>query len=461
MINLRTGLLPHQQAAFDKLKGLKIGALYMEMGTGKTRTTLQIIDHRLERGKIKHVLWLCPCSVKKNLKDDITKHAGNALPYIAIHGIESLSSSIRLFELLKKYVSAAATMIVVDESNLVKNFHAIRTQRIIELAAKCKYRVILNGTPIARNEADLFAQWYVLDWRVLGYRSAYRFAANHLEFDDYGRVRRCLNTSYLTEKIAPYTYQVSKEECLKLPEKNYVYRGYVLTDKQQEHYDEITEHMIDMLDDARPETVYRMFSAAQAVISGMWVEVGRHLTTYPMFKNPMDNPRIWKLLDILKEIGNEKVIIFCKYSHEIKTILGLFPNSVGFYGEMNQKQRLQSLERFRSDAQYLVANKTCAGYGLNLQYCKNVVFYSNDWDWATRAQAEDRVHRLGQMSDVTLYDICAEYTLDRKILQCLHKKESLNDSVKREINKNNSVTQAKGRFRSWLKGELDDGKKRN
>lgn len=31
MINLRTGLLPHQQAAFDKLKGLKIGALYMEM----------------------------------------------------------------------------------------------------------------------------------------------------------------------------------------------------------------------------------------------------------------------------------------------------------------------------------------------------------------------------------------------------------------------------------------------
>lgn len=208
MINLRTGLLPHQQAAFDKLKGLKIGALYMEGGTGRTRTTLQIIDHRLERGKIKHVLWLCPCSVKQNLKDDITKHAGNALPYITIHGIESLSSSIRLFELLKKYVSAAPTMIVVDESNLVKNFHAIRTKRIIELAAKCKYRIILNGTPIDRSEEDLFAQWYVLDWRVLGYKSPYSFAANHLEYDDYGRVRRCLNTSYLTEKIAPYSYQV-------------------------------------------------------------------------------------------------------------------------------------------------------------------------------------------------------------------------------------------------------------
>lgn len=424
----------------------------MEMGTGKTRTTLELIQYRLSRGKIKHALWLCPCSVRENLRTDIIKHSDGAFAYIAIYGIESLSSSIRLYELLKKFVQAGDTMIVVDESNLVKNFKAIRTQRIIELASMCKYRLILNGTPISRNEADLFAQWYILDWRILGYRSYYGFSANHLEYDDYGRIRRCLNTDYLTEKIAPYTYQVSKEECLKLPDKNY-YRVYTyLTKEQEEHYDYVMDNMLMLLDERKPETVYRMFSAIQAVISGMYVDgFSTAITTKPMFSNPLDNPRIQKLLEIVED---KKTIIFCKYTHEIKDICRILPNAVPFHGGLNQKQRLENLKKFQKNAQYLVANKTCAGYGLNLQYCHNIIYYSNDWNWATRAQSEDRVHRLGQEHDVEITDICANQTLDVKILRCLDRKESLNDEIKREINSANNIKDAK--FRKWLKGELED-----
>ena len=462
-MKMLTDLYPWQRAGVDKLIGIRVGALYMEMGTGKTRTALEMVQRRLDAGKISHVLWLCPCSVRNNLRDDIQKHADGALARIAIYGIESLSSSLTLYEKLIKYVRAGTTMIIVDESNLVKNPKAIRTRRITELASACRYKLILNGTPVSRNEADLFAQWYLLDWRILGYRSFWSFAANHLEYDPVipGKVRRTLNTDYLIEKIAPYSYQVKRDECIDLPGKSYTQVSTYMTEEQSEHYENITDMMIEQLDERIPETIYRMFAAAQAIISGLFVEDKKgHFVTRPMFQTPMDNPRIRDLLDytsMLKE--GEQAIIFCKYTHEIEAILSVLPDAVPFYGKLNQKQRQKNLDAFRNGARFLIANKTCAGYGLNLQYCHHVIYYSNDWDWATRAQSEDRVYRLGQESEVTVCDIVASGTLDAKIMRCLTRKENLSDAIKRELENANDVCSARGKYRQWLRGELDENGK--
>lgn len=90
---------------------------------------------------------------------------------------------------------------------------------------------------------------------------------------------------------------------------------------------------------------------------------------------------------------------------------------------------------FAEESQFFVANKTCAGYGLNLQFCSYIIYYSNDWDYATRAQSEDRVHRIGQKKNVHIIDICAANTLDEKIISCLQRKEDLIESFRREIEK--------------------------
>ena len=118
----------------------------------------------------------------------------------------------------------------MDESNLVKNPFALRSIHITNIASRCPYRLILNGTPISRNEADLFSQWYLLDPRILGYKSYYSFAANHLEYDDNThRVRRVLNVDYLTEKISPYSVQLKKSDVIKLPAKRMTTRKFYLT----------------------------------------------------------------------------------------------------------------------------------------------------------------------------------------------------------------------------------------
>lgn len=465
-MKLKTELMPHQHAAVEKLIGIRVGALYMEMGTGKTRTALEMIARRLAAGKIDRVLWLCPCSVRRTIAQDIIKHADEIdVDRFQIYGIESLSSSLGLYVQLRAYVQCGTCMLVVDESNLVKNSRAIRSRRITTIAQECKYRIILNGTPISRSEADLFGQWYLLDWRILGYQSFYSFAANHLEYDPEmpGRVRRVLNTNYLTEKIAPYSFQITRAECFNLPPKHYDMVYTSLPFDQSAHYWAVVENMLAGIDEQIPETIYRMFSAAQAVISGMYVEDdGKHIITTPMYADPEDNPRIAHLLEVVEEkTPGEKAIIFAKYSHEIEAILESLQRKYGegcavpFYGKIAKTRRQENLARFSGGARFLVANKACAGYGLNLQFCRNVIYYSNDWDYATRIQSEDRVHRMGQEQDVRIIDICARHTLDEKIMRCLTRKEGLSDAIKREI-KHAEGNEARGAYRKWLYGEMGE-----
>lgn len=448
---LKTRLYEYQSKAVNKLSKLKVGALYMEQGTGKTRTALEIIKNKTDKSKAEVILWLCPCSVKNNLKEDIIKHTGD-LPTknnIIIRGIESLSSSDRLYLQLLELVKNYKVYLIVDESNLVKNKLAIRTERIITIASFCKYKMILNGTPISKNEADLFAQWYILDWRILGYKSFYSFAANHLEYKKVrlpsGRevttdqIIKVLNVSYLTEKIAPYMYQIKKDEVLKeLKPKEYHMRYFCLDDLQEEEYGLTKELFLFNVVDWRSETIFKLFSALQHITSGKRVLSApeKRMRTEKMYTWE-NNPRIQCLKRVIEEIGNYKCIIFAKYQDEINDIALLLQSEnksyIEFTGKISQKKRQENREKFKNNVQFMLANKQCGAYGLNLQFCHNIIFYSNDFDLATRLQAEDRVHRIGQERTVNIYDICCKYTIDVFIANCLQNKSNLLDSFKKQI----------------------------
>lgn len=461
MKKLNNSLLPHQMAAVEKLIKLKVGALFMEQGTGKTITTLEIARVRIEKGKIEHIIWLCPCSVKSNLQREIVKQCPyEMLEKFTICGIETLSTSIRAITYLMEMAANKKSFLVVDESLLIKNPMAYRTEHINRIGELCPYRIILNGTPVSKNEADLFSQFYLLDWRILGYKSYWSFAANHLEYDDYGKIRRVLNKDYLTDKIAPYSIQISKEECIRLPDKQERNVYFDLAYNQYIHYQEVKYDFLSLeaLYAYDTAVIYRTFNALQQVASGRKIvsSANKPIKHNSFFKNPIENPRIQLLLDILREINIEKTIIWCKFTHEIQDIKQVL-TSCGykvslFYGELSQKKRQNAIKQFENESQILIANKTCAGFGLNLQFCHNLIYYNNDWNWATRVQSEDRVHRIGQNNKVTVWNICADCTIDERILKCLGNKESMVDEFKRHLSNKN--------FADWIDGkeikELND-----
>lgn len=434
----------------------------MEMGTGKTRTAFELIAERIKAGKVAQVLWLCPCTVKSAIQEEIRFHIEDGEDVFRIAGIESLSQSDRLYFKLLNYVAAAFTFLVVDESNLVKNHFAKRTERIEAIAELCPYRLILNGTPISKSEADLFAQWYILDKRILGYNSFWSFAANHIEYDEYRKPRRCLNVDYLSQKIAPYTYSISKDECnLKLPKKTCSFEGFNLTEAQDYHYNVVKDTLLSEVDEFDSTTIYRLFTGLQLVCSGKFITHIKPLQSRPFFEDPFGNPRIQKLLDVLDYCNDDKIIIWHKFKHEINEVRTVLcsvygPDSIAeMHGGIRLRDRPKQIELFRSKVRFLLAHKTCGGYGLNLQFCSRAIYYSNDFNWATRAQSEDRVHRIGQTKAVRLTDIYAYSKVDRRILNNLWSKESLADAFKSELKKNRNMS-------DWIDciGENDHDKDR-
>lgn len=474
---LKTKLLWYQKAAFDKLSNFRIGALFIEQGGGKTRTALEFVRDRLDRGLIDQTLWLCPCNTKENLKEDIIRHCGEMPDNIIIVGLESIGGSDRIYLTVRELVQRRRTFLIVDESLMVKNFFAKRTKRIIDIASFCPFRMLLNGTPVSKTEADLFAQWYILDKRVLGYDSYYSFAANHLEYreikDANGRkvrtnqISHVLDVDYLTAKIAPYTYQIKKSECVQLPPKRYFDRCFYMTMEQKQAYAETREEFLMNVDELRSDTIYKLFTALQHVASGRYVTspAPARMRTKNMFDDIMDNPRIRCLDDLMDDIGGEKVIIFAKYQEEVNEISELLDRKgishVEYTGRIKNRERQENRQAFRDDVQVLIANKQCGAYGLNLQFCHNLIFYDNDFDFATRAQAEDRVHRLGQDHEVHIYDIVANDTIDEFISKNLGKKSNMLEAMKRYIKKYKNMTADKimeSLPESEIKGKIRESK---
>ena len=57
-----------QELAFEKLSKLKVGALFMEMGTGKTKVALDLIASK--KDKVDYILWICPFSIKNEIEQE-------------------------------------------------------------------------------------------------------------------------------------------------------------------------------------------------------------------------------------------------------------------------------------------------------------------------------------------------------------------------------------------------------
>lgn len=121
--------MPHQKDALAFLCKKKIGALFADVGTGKTKIAISLAESRFIAGKIRSVLVFCPVSTIFNFQKEVEKFG--KYPKLQWHyvGIESMSSSIRAYNKAMRY-SDPDTMIIIDESHMVKTPYANRSRHI-------------------------------------------------------------------------------------------------------------------------------------------------------------------------------------------------------------------------------------------------------------------------------------------------------------------------------------------
>ena len=441
---IKTGLMIHQVPAVEKMMPSRVGALFMDMGTGKTRTAIEVIHRR--QARITRVIWFCPVSLKETVRHEILKHTDSSPSDIHVFdektnskniptamwyvvGIESMSLSSRVIMTIAAMVTTT-TCVIVDESSYIKGHHSARTCWITKLSKKARYRMILTGTPISQGVVDLFAQFRFLSPKILGYNSFYSFANNHLEYSERfkGMIVRAHNTEYLAAKIKPYTYQITKDECLDLPEKLYESRYFEMTGEQRMWYEHAKTETLDAIDDWDSYAIFQLFLKLQQIVCGFYNELNHEF----------EHHRINRLIDIVHQIPvQEKIIIWCKYEHDIHAITDAMgaDQVAQFYGKVNVKNREKAIASFRAHKRFFLSTESCGGHGLTLNEANHVIFYNNGFKYAERMQAEDRCHRIGQHKPVTYIDIVCENSIDERIMDSIYNKGSVVDDFKKEVNK--------------------------
>lgn len=454
IFNVTTELLTHQKHAICKIVRSRVGALFMEMGTGKSLTAIALAHFRQKR--LRNVVWFAPVSLKETVRHEILKHTDTPADQVVVFdhktnirtiprdrawyvvGTESMSRSARL-KLTANSIIWSNSMVIVDESTYIKGHRSARTCWITDISQKARYRLILTGTPLTQGVVDLFAQMRFLSPKILGYASFYSFARNHLEYSDRfpGMIVAAHNVEWLAAKVQPYVYQVTKEECLDLPPKIYESCYFSMTWEQRVLYEQTKHEILLDIDYDRFEsyTLFRLFTALQKIVSGYYTDEDGSIIA-------LAHERTNMLLYAVEKIPeNEKVIVWAKYIYDIKAIRASIDarfgdgSSVLFFGGLKEKDRSDAVENWkRQDGpRFFVATPSCAGHGLTLNEACHAIFYNNGFKYSERVQAEDRCHRLGQDRKVLYVDLCCSDSIDERIANSLARKENVVSSFKEQV----------------------------
>ena len=180
-------LWAHQVQAIKAGLALRDLGLFFEMGTGKTRTMIEILRRKYaEKGQLRKTLILAPVIVCENWKQEfkmyskvpqgeivvLTKSGSKRVSEFITAAGEDLSKakiivtnyeSMQMEDLYKLFMLWNPDIMVCDESQRLKNPDSKRAKAVMHLADLTQHNYILTGSPILNSAMDAYMQFRVLD----------------------------------------------------------------------------------------------------------------------------------------------------------------------------------------------------------------------------------------------------------------------------------------------------------
>lgn len=386
--------LQHQSDAKAHLAKWKVGALFMDAGTGKTKVAIDIVNS----SPCDAVFWFAPLSTIRlnNIQAEVKKQGGFKIPARYV-GIESIGQSDRIYlnvvEEIKKYKKP---FIVVDESLKIKNAEAKRTKKLLEIGKIAEYKLILNGTPLSKNLLDVWAQMEFLSPKILSmslreYKNTfccYTTITKQIGNRKYTKefINSYKNIDYLYSLIRHYVYKADLKLAIS---QNYKTVHYMIGDEERAAYGELKDLFLsDKMLEWRNNNIFL------------------EMTQRMQHSYCCTSSKIDAVNDILKEVDPKKVIIFCKYvaSREL-------------------------CEQTFRDCKVLSYQKD--SLGMNLQQYNITIYFDKIWDYALKTQSYNRTYRTGQEFDCVYYELTGDVGLETLIDRNISKKVSMSEYFKK------------------------------
>ena len=289
--------------------------------------------------------------------------------------------------------------VVLDEAQYIKNPNTSRS-RGVKLPIP-KYRWALTGTPVETKIEDLAGIFSFVKPKYMHYN---------------------VSTGEAKRLMEPYFLRRLKKDVLKdLPPKI-----------KQEQWLELDS---DQRDGVRPRAARRSKEAKRN-----WEQShkGSHFRSDNSPEASLQlcararrsSPKSEILVEQIKTIKENgyKALVFTQWVDEygvasLESILKPFGVSV-LKGGLSDNAREDALQRFHSDPNVciLLATLKAGGVGLTLTEANYVFHFDHWWNPATMWQAEDRVHRKGQLRGVNVYSFWTQKTIEERIHQKLQER---------------------------------------
>ena len=362
-----------------------------DMGMGKTRT---VIEAMFKRGQFP-ILVICPASLKINWKNEIERWIGITIP------IDDLSQNVIItnYERMKKYKfdikDIPVKQLVLDESHSFKNDSSQRTKLALEWSKRIPYKILITGTPMLNRPNELVTQMQILNniHKVGGaeyFLNTYCNPRNSQYGIDYSGASNLKRLHNVMNKI--WLRRTKKDLANQLPCKTIV-----------------------------PIPIIEMKQPAPHSFS----EIER-------YDKAVLRSKLSPSVDFINQLveRGEKVVVFVHHKDIGKALNLAFPEASVIVGGQSPSIRQVNIDNFQlGDTQVIICSLQASAVGLTLTSSRCAVFIEYPWSPSLLAQAQDRVHRLGQNKDVFIYYLYGKGSIDEYRLNTNSFKKAVIDYV--------------------------------
>lgn len=463
MYKMRTMPWEHQLKALDYLMVRDCGALYTDMGTGKTKVGVDLIVNKGFKTTVV-VTTLKSCKVWEqeiaihgdgeffvlNLakmstldKESIMRKTFASHQNISTGERKRLVIIVNYDSIWRKpfgeiLVKSPIDCVICDESHRIKSPGSKCSLYLTRLGKKVKNRYICTGTPSSGKPLDVYAQYRFLDSSIFGtnfysFRERYENVdAQKTAFAGYRVLKKDKPWKNLNElKRKMYSCAFYVESKLDLPEVTDKYVEFELSSKTKAVYKELNKQGAFIHNEQEVAEINNALTKSlrlQEVLSG-YLKL-ENLKTKSNRKEIIGTERLDTLEELLEGLNGEKAVVFAKFRQDFYSIEKLCKKKGLKYGEISGKK--DDYECWKNnDIDVITVHYKSGAESISLVEARYCVYYTLPHSYELYLQSRKRVHRPGQKKPVTYIHLCAEdvskscLSIDTKIIKALERKQDL------------------------------------
>lgn len=420
----------------------KFCGLFLEMGTGKTSSTLTAIDQLIyERFEVDKVLIIAPKFVALNVwtaegqKWDHLKH----LKFSIIIGdprqrVQALRMQADIYVINRENVSWLVQyyqsgfpfkMVVIDELSSFKNPQSQRFKALRIVRPLIKRLVGLTGTPIPNGLPDLWSQVYLMDQgerlgkTLTAYREAFLTPDKRSRGQIFSYKVRPESEQEIYDRIGDICISMKARDYLELPPRIEQDVIVQLPDDIQKQYDKFERDQIMQI----AESEITALSATALITKLLQFSNGAIYDSERKVQHVHD-AKLEALEEIIEQAGGQQVLICYNFVHDLERILKRFPGA-------RKIASTKDMDDWNEGKVGIMAGHPASmGHGLNLQHGGRImVWFGPTYNSELYDQACARLDRQGQTKPVLIYRLLGRETMDGDVLQVLLSKTEKQDSL--------------------------------